>query len=78
MFRIRLIFFGVQQAFLPSEKAFAYKMELEAMKRQGQRTDLTSRPMVEKSISSDLLGENTGESGRQIVANGIFYFAIFL
>lgn len=33
---------------LPSEKAFAYKMKLDAMRRQGQRTDLTSRPMVEK------------------------------
>ena len=50
----------------PSEKAFAYKMKLEAMKRQGQRSDLTSRPVVEKSVSADVLGENTGESGRQI------------
>ena len=66
MFGIRLIFFGVQQAFLPSEKAFAYKMKLEAMNRQGQRTDLTSRPMVRKSESADVLGENSGESGRQI------------
>lgn len=51
---------------LPSEKAFAYKMKLEAMNRQGQRTDLTSRPMVRKLESADVLGENTGESGRQI------------
>lgn len=34
---------------LPSEKAFAYKMRLEAMKRQGQRTDLTSVPVAQKS-----------------------------
>lgn len=34
---------------LPSEKAFSYKMRLEAMKRQGQRTDLTSTPVVSKS-----------------------------
>lgn len=33
---------------LPSEKAFAYKMKLDAMRRQGQRTDLTSTPVVEK------------------------------
>ena len=51
---------------VPSEKAFAYKMKLEAMNRQGQRTDLTSRPMVRKLESADVLGKNTGESGRQI------------
>lgn len=51
---------------LPSEKAFAYKMKLEAMRRQGQRTDLTSRPMVEKLESVEKMGRDTGESGRQI------------
>ena len=51
---------------LPSEKAFSYKMRLEAMKRQGQRTDLTSRPVVGKSESADVIGETTGESGRQV------------
>lgn len=51
---------------LPSEKAFSYKMRLEAMKRQGQRSDLTSRPVGGKSESADVLGEVTGESGRQI------------
>jgi ParB family chromosome partitioning protein len=55
-----------RESILPSEKAFAYKMKLEAMKRQGQRTDLTSRPLVGKLESADALGENTGESGRQI------------
>lgn len=54
---------------LPSEKAAAYKMRLEAMKRQGQRTDLTSRPLVGKlqgQEAADVLGEAVGESGRQI------------
>ena len=54
---------------LPSEKAAAYKMRLEAMKRQGQRTDLTSRPVVGKlqgQEAADVLGEAVGESGRQI------------
>ena len=39
---------------LPSEKAFSYKMRLEAMKRQGQRTDLTSRPVGDKLMNADL------------------------
>ena len=51
---------------LPSEKAFSYKMKLEAMNRQGKRTDLTSRPVVDKLKSADEIGETTGESGRQI------------
>ena len=55
-----------RERILPSEKAFAYKMKLEAMKRQGQRNDLTSRPMVDKLKSADIMGEEVGESGRQI------------
>lgn len=51
---------------LPSEKAFAYKMRLDAMKRQGQRTDLTSRPVGGKLDSADELGEPQGDSGRQV------------
>ncbi len=54
---------------LPSEKAFAFKMRLEAMKRQGQRTDLTSRPMGDKlegKRSGEILGEAVGESERQV------------
>lgn len=54
---------------LPSEKAFAYKMKLEAVKRQGQRTDLTSTPVAGKSRnaeSADLVGETLGESGDQV------------
>jgi ParB family chromosome partitioning protein len=50
---------------LPSEKAFAYKMRLEAMKRQGQRTDLTSGPVGQKS-SRDELASATEDSSRQI------------
>ena len=56
---------------LPSEKAFAYKMKLEAMKRQGQRTDLTSPPMVEKlkgkeSLSSTKVGKESNDSYEQV------------
>lgn len=50
---------------LPSEKAFAYKMRLEAMKNQGKRTDLTSRPVGEK-LSVNKLAEAVSESGRQV------------
>lgn len=52
-------------AILPSEKAFSYKMRLEAMKRQGQRSDLTSVPLAQKlnrKTSRQLLGEQVGES----------------
>ena len=52
---------------LPSEKAFAYKMRLEAMKRQGSRTDLTSVPTAQKSKTSrELLAEQVGESQDQV------------
>ena len=51
---------------LPSEKAFAYKMRLEAMNRQGQRLDLTSTPMVSKSRSNEELADKVGESREQI------------
>ena len=51
---------------LPSEKAFAYKMRLEAMKRQGQRSDLTSTPLVSKSRTNEELANNVGESREQI------------
>ena len=53
---------------LPSEKAFAYKMKLDAMKRQGQRTDLTSTPLGQKlsKYSVEILGEAVGESKSQI------------
>lgn len=50
---------------LPSEKAFAYKMRLDAMNRQGQRTDLTSAPVGQKS-SREQLAEQSGDSHSQI------------
>lgn len=59
-----------RESILPSERAFAYKMKLEAMKHQGERTDLqadgTSRQVVGKLEASDILGNDTGESGRQV------------
>ena len=54
---------------LPSEKAKAYEMKLEAMKRQGRRTDLTSAQIGQKSehkLSKDILAEQVGESRNQI------------
>lgn len=54
---------------LPSEKAFAYKMRLEAMKRQGKRTDLTCEPVAHKLDgvkSRDILAEEVGESKDQV------------
>ena len=58
-----------REEILPSEKAFAYKMKLEAMKRQGQRTDLTSRPVGQKSQSinsRDEVAASSVDSARQI------------
>lgn len=54
---------------LPSEKAFSYKMRLEAMKRQGERSDLTCGPVGHKSDgtkSRDVIAESTDESARQV------------
>ena len=51
---------------LPSEKAFAYKMRLEAIDRQGKRNDLTSTPLVSKSRSNEELADKVGESREQI------------
>ena len=53
-----------RETILPSEKAFAYKLKMEAMSRQGQRTDLTSRQVVGKLETADLIADN--ESGRQV------------
>ena len=59
-----------RERILPSEKAFAYKMKLEAMKRQGRRNDLsTSVPTAQKlegKTSREILGEEMGESQDQI------------
>ena len=54
---------------LPSEKAFSYKMELEALKRQGKRTDLTSSPMgmkLEGRQTLDLIGQESGDGRNQV------------
>ena len=51
---------------LPSERAFAYKMKLEAMKHQGERTDLTSGQVGPKLRSDELLAQETGESRKQV------------
>ena len=51
---------------LPSERAFAYEMKLEALKNQGARSDLTSRQVVGKLEAADLVGKGNEESGRQV------------
>jgi ParB family chromosome partitioning protein len=70
---IEMVDSGIQrEEVLPSEKAAAYKMKLEAIKRQGARTDLTSRQVGgksengEKKEAADVVGEAVGESGRQV------------
>ncbi len=55
-----------REELLFSEKAFAYKMKLDAVRKQGQRRDLTSRQVVGKLEAADEVGEKSGESGRQI------------
>ena len=58
-----------REELLPSEKAFAYKMKLSAMKRQGSRNDLTSGHFGQKlngNVSRDILAEQVGESSKQI------------
>ena len=55
-----------REVILPSEKAYAYKMKLDAMKRQGHRTDLTSRPVGEKLTSVEQISNDTHDSARQI------------
>ena len=51
---------------LPSEKAKAYKMRLDAMKRQGRRTDLTSSPVETKLRASEIIAKESGDSRAQI------------
>lgn len=58
-----------RETLLPSERAFAYKMKIEAMKHQGERTDLTSGQLGRKSDgkeSREVIAEQTGESARQV------------
>lgn len=51
---------------LPSEKAKAYKLKMDALKKQGKRTDLTSSPLESKLRTDEIIGEQTGESRAQI------------
>ena len=58
-----------RERILPSEKAHAYRMKMEAMKHQGQRTDLTCAPMEHKSVgekSRDVIAAELGESREQV------------
>lgn len=51
---------------LPSEKAFAYKLKLDALKRQGRRNDITSTPVVSKFRTGDFVGKDNGDSREQV------------
>ena len=51
---------------LPSERAFAYKLKLEALRHQGERSDLTCRQLGDKLKAADKVGEDVGESARQV------------
>ena len=53
-----------REKLLPSEKAYAYKLKMDALSKQGKRTDLTSRQVVGKLETADMIAEN--ESGRQV------------
>ena len=55
-----------RETILPSEKAFAYKLKMEAMSRQGQRTDLTSNQVGRKLESAAMIGEQSGDSQTQV------------
>ena len=55
-----------REKMLPSEKAFAYKMKMDALSRQGQRTDLTSTQDGRKLESAEMIGEQSGESKNQV------------
>ena len=55
-----------REKLLPSEKAYAYKLKMEALARQGKRTDLTSAQLGRKLETAEVIGEETGESKNQI------------
>ena len=55
-----------REKILPSEKAFAYKLKMEAMSRQGQRTDLTSGQLGPKFRTDELIAQESPDSARQI------------
>lgn len=55
-----------REKILPSEKAFAYKMKLDALKHQGKRNDLTSSPVERKFETAEILGKENGDSRPQV------------
>ncbi len=55
-----------REKLLPSEKAFSYKMKMDALKRQGTRNDLTSTPVVSKLRSNEIVGSVNGDSREQV------------
>ena len=55
-----------REELLPSERAFAYKMKLEALKHQGARTDLTSSQVGARLRADELIAQQSGESRNQI------------
>ena len=55
-----------REKLLPSERAYAYKLKLEALKHQGVKNEFTSRHDVGKLESADIVGKSFGESGRQV------------
>ena len=55
-----------REKILPSEKAFAYKLKMDAMSRQGQRADLTSNQVGRKLESAAMIGEQCGDSQTQV------------
>ena len=55
-----------RERLLPSEKAFSYKMKIEALKRQGNRSDLTSTPLVSKLRTNEQIGQINSESREQV------------
>lgn len=55
-----------REELLPSERAFAYKMKLEAMKHQGERLDLTSAQVGRKLEAADIVGQEAGDSRNQV------------
>ena len=55
-----------RERLLPSEKAFSYKMKVEALKRQGNRSDLTSTPLVSKLRTNEQIGQINSESREQV------------
>lgn len=55
-----------REGLLPSKRAFAYKLKLATLRHQGERTDLTSRQVVDKLKATDRVGEDVGESARQV------------